>query len=265
MEKLERTTLVDRIVERLRADILDGKHLPGASLPPERDLATRFGVNRTSVKHALMKLEQLGFIEIRHGIGSIVRDYVTEGGVQLLEHLLVKAGEVDFDLMRDVLEVRVLMGGAIAYLAARHPAAATALAEVLARGERAVADPSELQDVDMEFFATLAAATGNRAFLLMLNSVAVAYGRHREEFVHAFTDGPLVLAGLRRILAAVEKGSPEEARRAAEKHLRTNSDAMLARWATAGRKAGIRVRQPTDERARTAARGHAPARARKAG
>jgi GntR family transcriptional regulator, transcriptional repressor for pyruvate dehydrogenase complex len=232
LEPLKRLSLVDLILGKLRDDVLAGKYPPGTSLPPERELAARYGVNRTSVKHALMKLEQAGLVYIRQGIGSVVQDYAANGGVHLLEHLLVRAGALDRSLVADLLELRVLMGGVIAQLATEHAdeTGAAALADVVARMERSLGDPAAVQALDLEFYRVLAVASGNRALVLLLNSIAVAYSSSAAEFVHAFRDTAAVLRGVRSVLAAFQAGDAKRARAIAEKHLRANSEAMLCGW-----------------------------------
>jgi Transcriptional regulators len=42
-------------------------------LPPERDLANRFGLSRVTVRKALQELESQGLLDIRHGAGSFIR------------------------------------------------------------------------------------------------------------------------------------------------------------------------------------------------
>jgi GntR family transcriptional repressor for pyruvate dehydrogenase complex len=228
-ETLKRSSLVDRIADRLREDILAGRYQPGSSLPPERELASRYGVNRTSVKHALVRLEQSGLIDIKHGIGSLVVDYGARGGAELLQYLLVRSGGIDRQLLGALLEVRAIMGGAIAHLAAQRtgPEDAAGLEQVLQKVERSLGEPAAVQACDMEFFRALAGATGNRALELLLNSVAIAYGKSAELLVHAFRDTESVRTGLCRILDRVEAGDAEGARAAAEAHLGANSARML--------------------------------------
>ncbi|MFD6825902.1 GntR family transcriptional regulator, partial [Streptomyces sp. NPDC060085] len=52
VEALPRETIVDVLEDRLRTDILDGRHPAGSYLPPERRLADGYGVTRTTLKHA---------------------------------------------------------------------------------------------------------------------------------------------------------------------------------------------------------------------
>ncbi len=61
-----------QIYERLREQILAGALPEGARLPPERALAERSEVNRSTVVHAYRDLAADGLIEQRVGSGSRV-------------------------------------------------------------------------------------------------------------------------------------------------------------------------------------------------
>lgn len=52
--------------------IVSGEAPPGALLPPEKDLASRLGVSRPTIRESLLMLQQAGLISIRHGVGSLV-------------------------------------------------------------------------------------------------------------------------------------------------------------------------------------------------
>ena len=77
----------EAIAEGLRAQILGGKYGPGERLPSERELSDRLGANRSSVREALKKLEQLGMIAIRPGGGARVVP-MAEAGLGVLRHAL---------------------------------------------------------------------------------------------------------------------------------------------------------------------------------
>ena len=62
-----RRRLHEDVAEQLRDAILDGRFAAGRKLPPERELAQEFGVNRTSVREALKVLEGLGLVTVRQG------------------------------------------------------------------------------------------------------------------------------------------------------------------------------------------------------
>lgn len=59
------------IYEELRDLIEQGKYEPGEQLPPERELAERYGVARSTARTALTRLEQAGLVTA--GAGSLGR------------------------------------------------------------------------------------------------------------------------------------------------------------------------------------------------
>lgn len=50
---------------------------PGDRLPTEAEIATRFGVARTTAREALKLLEQDGVVDVRHGLGRYVSQLAT--------------------------------------------------------------------------------------------------------------------------------------------------------------------------------------------
>ena len=73
-----RTPLWKSIATALQGDIAAGHYQPGDKLPTEADLATRFGVNRHTVRHALKSLAEAGLVYARRGSGVFVSADVTE-------------------------------------------------------------------------------------------------------------------------------------------------------------------------------------------
>jgi DNA-binding GntR family transcriptional regulator len=65
--------LASRGREEVRDRIRDGRFSEGVQLPPEVELATSLGVSRTTVREALLQLEQEGLLIRRHGHGTFVR------------------------------------------------------------------------------------------------------------------------------------------------------------------------------------------------
>jgi GntR family transcriptional regulator len=64
----------ERISEDLTDRIESGEMKAGERLPGEHDLATRYGVTRMTVRHALSSLVERGLIYRRHGVGTFVAD-----------------------------------------------------------------------------------------------------------------------------------------------------------------------------------------------
>ena len=67
-----RLPLLAQIEDRLAREILAGQPAPGERLPPEDQLAQRFGVSRTTIRAAVQNLIRRGLVEIRRGKGSYV-------------------------------------------------------------------------------------------------------------------------------------------------------------------------------------------------
>ncbi|HEX9279551.1 MAG TPA: GntR family transcriptional regulator [Gemmatimonadales bacterium] len=68
------TPLYAQIAERVRGAIAAGELRPADPLPSVRDLAAQLRVNPATVVQAYRDLEHEGFVEIRHGTGSFVRE-----------------------------------------------------------------------------------------------------------------------------------------------------------------------------------------------
>ena len=73
IEPIAHKTLAEAVASRLSASLLDGSLTPGTQLPPERELITKFGISRTTLREALKMLERNGMIESRKNVGWFAR------------------------------------------------------------------------------------------------------------------------------------------------------------------------------------------------
>ena len=109
---IERRKVYEQVSERLEAQL--GTTLKaGDALPPERELAERYGVGRSSVREALRMLESRGLIESR-GRGTFV---VAAWRNPFQEPLLVVVAGEQVDRAQ-LFEVRRLLEAEAAALAA---------------------------------------------------------------------------------------------------------------------------------------------------
>ena len=90
---LVRTSLPDQIVAALRREILTGVYQPGDNLPPERELAERFGISRSTLRKAMMILAHEGWLEVVQGRSNLVKDFRTSVGLEVLPGLLLSCPE----------------------------------------------------------------------------------------------------------------------------------------------------------------------------
>ncbi|TLP64380.1 phosphonate metabolism transcriptional regulator PhnF [Parasedimentitalea maritima] len=73
-----RTPIWKSIYSALSSDIADGRYGSGDKLPTEAQLASRFGVNRHTVRHALKVMAKEGLVLARRGAGVFVAQRPTE-------------------------------------------------------------------------------------------------------------------------------------------------------------------------------------------
>lgn len=103
------------IFEKIRDSIFNGELKPGQKLPPERILAKRFQVSRTSIREALRVLEINGIIEIKSHEGSFIRPIETQILINDLASAIIKAEDI---MVYEMLEVRRVIETECAALAA---------------------------------------------------------------------------------------------------------------------------------------------------
>lgn len=129
-EALPKTDLGQAVVDRVRDAILEGDLAPGDQLPSERELALQFGVNRTTIREALTRLEILGLIDRRHGRACQVLDFRRRGSTGLVPYLARLRVEGVAESLVEAIEV--------VYVGVVERAAERAQPEDLAAIERAV-------------------------------------------------------------------------------------------------------------------------------
>jgi GntR family transcriptional repressor for pyruvate dehydrogenase complex len=207
------------IVEEIESRILKGELNAGDRLPPERELAERFGVSRTAVREATRALMEKGLVEVQVGRGTFVVDGTRQAMRDSL-NLMLKVGERSkFD---NLIEVRELIEPGIAARAAdaadEDDIAAMQLA--VQKMDAGIDNLDAFIAADMDFHLALAQATRNT---LILTLVGMLIDLQQEQRMRV---GGVVTDSLQRgqfhhkhILEAVIKHEPEAARIAMYTHL----------------------------------------------
>ncbi|GAB1640868.1 FadR/GntR family transcriptional regulator [Krasilnikovia sp. MM14-A1259] len=222
---IARDTVVDVLVSRLRADVLSQRYAPGSLLPPERELAAGYGVTRTSLKHALVRLVGAGLLETRHGVGTRVRDYRRTAGPDLLPFLVTLD---DPSWLTEVFAARREIGSLIAARAAVHASGADRARLRRLRDEVAAApggDPA--QQAEAEVHRALATASGNRVYELLVNSLLRAYDDVRHLFTGPFRDPAAAAERITPLVEAVRTGDAATAHAAADAYYLCTERLML--------------------------------------
>jgi DNA-binding FadR family transcriptional regulator len=209
---IQRSLVSDQVFRGLAEDILAGRYEPGEKLPTQRALARELGVNMASIREAVKRLEQLRLVEVRHGDAMRVRDWREHGGLDVIAHVLFRAGGLDRQTLASLLEARRLMLQEAARLAAerRSDTQADRLTDLAERFANAP-DAEPAQALDFAFMTELVEASGNVVFVLILNSIRQLYFE-RAELFRAVVGGHDELAPLyRRAAAAVRAKAPGRA------------------------------------------------------
>ncbi|RJG10738.1 FadR/GntR family transcriptional regulator [Massilia cavernae] len=200
----------NRIEELIRAENIQA----GERLPSERDLATKLGVSRTSLREALIALELGGVVEVRGGSGV----YVSEQAAP--QAAAVAAGPGPFEVLaaRRMIEVEVCALAAKQATDAQIDAILFAVEEM----EREHEDRSSNESADRNFHLAIARATGNSAMVGVVQYLwaqrDTLWHRLKEHFqteeLHKET-----LVDHRAILAAIASHDVAGARQAMRAHL----------------------------------------------
>ncbi|TGN63227.1 FadR family transcriptional regulator [Nocardioides eburneiflavus] len=176
LSPVARRSVPDEVYDQLVGEMLGGDLAAGEPLPSERRLAEVLGVSRPAVREALQRLASAGFVDVRQGGSTTVRDFRRLGGLDLLPRLLLAGGGLDLAVARSILEARAHVGPRIAELAAARggPEAARLLDRAVA--ELAADDDGvRRQHVALVFWEHLVEAADSITFRLMFNSMRAAY------------------------------------------------------------------------------------------
>jgi GntR family transcriptional repressor for pyruvate dehydrogenase complex len=208
----------EQVAEQIQRLIASGALSPGDRLPPERELAAKFGVGRSSLRDAIRTLEVMGIVESRHGSGTVVRDLSTDSLVVPLASVLAHKRE----LVAELLDVRRMIEPA---LAARAAANATEeelsrledilqrQAEKVRRGERSIEE-------DSEFHYAIALAARNSVVLQVLDVLMDLLRESRTRSLQVKGRPERSCAGHQRILRAIKRRDGPAAEAAVRKHLK---------------------------------------------
>jgi GntR family transcriptional repressor for pyruvate dehydrogenase complex len=221
---VEKRKAPEQIAEMLMKYILQGGVRPGDKLPAERTLAARLNVTRATLREALKKLEQLKLITIHQGKGIIVQDF-HNASIDLIFSLMVIDGEIDLNILENIMEARKLFGSHVARLAARRAEEKDKdKLRALMSKMQATTDPKTLQQLDMEFFHQLAETSKNMVYILLMNTIKTIHNNYLDLFLplsaHSSTDLK------QEILKAVLDGDEEVAAQKAGTFLQAGLDLL---------------------------------------
>jgi GntR family transcriptional repressor for pyruvate dehydrogenase complex len=225
LRPLAKPRLYEQVIASLRDHVVAAGLATGDRLPPERELATRLGISRTSVRLAIVALEVQGLVEVRHG-----------GGVYLLRDRL-EPEPIDTLLARrrrlpGVLEARDAMETKLAELAALRRTdadlaairtALTAMRDAVARGERG-------EHEDRDFHAAVTAAAHSPVLGEFMAELAEQIAESRHESLTQPGRPEQSLRQHSTVADAIAAGDAAEAASAMHEHVHSVGQVKLLRW-----------------------------------
>jgi GntR family negative regulator for fad regulon and positive regulator of fabA len=163
--------------------ILSGEFPIASALPAERELAVGLGVTRPTLREALQRLARDGWLEIRQGKSTRVRDYWQEGSLGVLGALAQRTSALPDDFVPNLLSVRLALAPAYTHQAVERQA--RGVAEALENYADLPDEAASFASYDWQLHRRLTCLSGNPIFTLILNGFAELYPPMAERYFQA--------------------------------------------------------------------------------
>ena len=216
--------VTDEAIEKIKDMIVRGELGPGSRLPPEKDLAERLGLSRSSMREAVKALEVIRVLDVRRGDGTYVTSLEPK---LLLEAISFVVDLHDDDSLLEIFAVRRVLESHATGLAAQQAGdedVAGLDAEI--SGVAPDTDIESLVEHDVRFHGAIARLAGNDYLASLLDSLTSQTVRAR--VWRGLTQAGVVertLAEHRAILDAIADHDAELATSTAQVHI-----AGIERW-----------------------------------
>jgi DNA-binding FadR family transcriptional regulator len=235
-------TTADRVVSALVEHIRKHRLPAGASLPSELQTSSDLNVSRSVVREAYRSLSSAGLVEIANGRSPRVGHITNRSLIQLVQHALSTRQAS----AAQILELRGPIEERAAELAARHRSAehVRELRHAVAALRAAAARTDAYVKADLRFHEIIGRATANPMFSVVVSALRSSMG----ESIRVSLAGRRSRAELQRVIVthakivdAIERAKPAEARRLMAKHFAEARDSV--RRLAADEAAGIKARR----------------------
>jgi GntR family transcriptional regulator, transcriptional repressor for pyruvate dehydrogenase complex len=166
LNPIHRTLVVDEVIDRLIALVVNENLKPGDRLPAERELMSRLAIGRSSLREAVKTLSAIGVLEVKRGSGI----FVGRGDASILARPLAWGMFLSKDSVGQAIEARSVIESALAGWAAERRSAEdiAALSDILEKLERNQDDQAAYIDLDIQFHLAIASAAQNQILFQVL-------------------------------------------------------------------------------------------------
>lgn len=216
----------EEIYEVLRQRILSGELTPGDRLPSERALMVELQRSRPTIREALRRLEQGGYITTAQGTNGAV---VCQPSIQAAEEPLQDIIRLGGVTLKELSEYRQSNDATIAGWAAKRATEedVAALEACITQQEEALNDFERFVELDVQFHSALARASANQVAVIVTEVLAGVERESLYQKLQTLLPAELqamcryIVAQHRQILEAVRRGDSRGARAAMAVHTRS--------------------------------------------
>lgn len=212
--------------------ITSGELAAGGQLPREEDVAEQFEVSRGVAREAIRALEERGLLTVKHGRGATVNPRAEWDVLDpdILAGLL--AGPYAGEALDESIECRLIVETQAAALAAERAGeedrsalarALDAMTDAARRGLGEARGEGTYREAELSFDRALTGAAGNPALARVAEPIQRAFDMARPAGAADRARLERGLAERRRILRAVVRQEPDEAREAMREHLHSEA------------------------------------------
>ncbi|MEI8407836.1 MULTISPECIES: FadR/GntR family transcriptional regulator [unclassified Kribbella] len=219
-----RSRLYEQVADQISTWIKENGLLPGDRLPPERELAQRLGVSRATLSQALVALEVIGVVVVRHGDGTVLTERARTGPV-------IEAIRAHADRLPEIIEARDALESKLAALAAvrRTDADLASIRAALEEMERDIEAGGRGVEADEHFHGAITTAARSELLTQMMAAIDDLIRETRLESLSQPGRPRESLAGHQKVADAIAAGDPDAAAQAMHEHVMLVSDVALLR------------------------------------
>ncbi|MBN2796112.1 MAG: GntR family transcriptional regulator [Clostridia bacterium] len=202
------------IYKELERRIIDMEYQPGDAIN-EKELIEEFGVSRTPIREAILKLSEKGLLDLKPRVGTFVT-------------------QVDLQSVKHAYEVKKNLEGLAAELAAQRATSAqiNELYEIINRFENydIVDDYKACIKDDQRFHRVVREASNNPMLIEMLEELNIKTARFLQYINYVLEDVNWFKASLTHMASAIKAHDKEKARMTTEEHTQEFLDQMSRRF-----------------------------------
>lgn len=167
LHPINRTLVVDEVVDRLIKIVINENLKPGDKLPTERELVSRLSISRSSLREAVKTLCAVGALEVKRGSGI----YVGCGDTSILAKPLAWSLILSQSSVDQAIEARSVIEVTLAGWAAERRTDEDLLAinELLEKLEANADDRDAYVEFDLQFHFAIAKAAKNTMIFQVFN------------------------------------------------------------------------------------------------